>query len=631
MRRLDSTFVLLTCAALLACSGQGADDAADANATDRPPVEGDTVEEEAPKVGFEILNIVSPDEIKVWINTEMTEADFDAIELPMDWFKNQPREGDPDDAYFARSPDATEDGVFTDQEHFGHTWRYNAKVIEMGIPMDDEGLLSATRVVKFHMVTFYAGRTLKVLVSPGGAHYVRISRDANRLTDHPTLPAGWTLVDYETPDELTFDLPNPTINIRADNEDSFQGPVPDLPIGAATEPQPLELTPDLCDDPGNMALLMDAFGGDEEPDNPTYGEINTDLMMELIMAPTEGPFYMVNLIKFNEKAIYPDGRESDLTGREANALYQPMEFLSAIGARVVYVGPVVGATAAGKDAWDEVAIVEYPCPLALLAMSAHPGFQARSIHKEAGLAASIVMVTHLQDKGDHEVPEPLFPASDGDPAFSWVRVLDARDEARYPEGSEEPEKSGQEALEAYAAGVSEAEIAHGIAPTARLHIQGVFIGDGRDFDAIWIDQVPSQATLDALAADPAVVAARVHYEAAVQDAYGLKVDALLSDFSGGTGGTEGPAPPVTADGTGTPCQTDEDCPGDGVDVCLSDGDSMGICTRQGCVAGDCEAPYVCCGDCSEMVAPMLPFEGSACVPEMAVPQFTAAPLSCTCE
>ena len=45
---------------------------------------------------------------------------------------------------------------------------------------------------------------------------------------------------------------------------------------------------------------------------------------------------MVNLIKYREWAVYADGRETDLTGREANALYNPVEFLSAIGARVVF-------------------------------------------------------------------------------------------------------------------------------------------------------------------------------------------------------------------------------------------------------------------------------------------------------
>ena len=41
-----------------------------------------------------------------------------------------------------------------------------------------------------------------------------------------------------------------------------------------------------------------------------------------------GPIYMVNLLKFKAKAEYTDGRETDLTGREA---YQIIETVSAAG------------------------------------------------------------------------------------------------------------------------------------------------------------------------------------------------------------------------------------------------------------------------------------------------------------
>ncbi len=34
-----------------------------------------------------------------------------------------------------------------------------------------------------------------------------------------------------------------------------------------------------------------------------------------------GPIYMVNLLKYKEKAEYADGRETDLSGREAYAIY----------------------------------------------------------------------------------------------------------------------------------------------------------------------------------------------------------------------------------------------------------------------------------------------------------------------
>ena len=186
---------------------------------------GDDSDAEAPRIGFEILQIVSMSEIVVWFSTEISEEQFDEIDLTMGWIKNQPREGEPDASQFFRSPDASEDGVFTEQQHFGHAWLHNATVIEANTPVDDEGLLRLSRVAKFHEVTFNAGRSVWILVSPGSVPYVRISRDANRTSDTPTIPDGWSLEEYVLPEPLTVVLPNPTDNIRCDNEDSFQGPI----------------------------------------------------------------------------------------------------------------------------------------------------------------------------------------------------------------------------------------------------------------------------------------------------------------------------------------------------------------------------------------------------------------------
>jgi hypothetical protein len=83
-------------------------------------------------------------------------------------------------------------------------------------------------VSKSHSVTFDAESTLSVLFSPEGDPYVLISRDAQRTSEVPTIPAGWELVEYTTPVDLVVRLPSETLVIRADNEDSFQGPVPEL-------------------------------------------------------------------------------------------------------------------------------------------------------------------------------------------------------------------------------------------------------------------------------------------------------------------------------------------------------------------------------------------------------------------
>lgn len=606
--------LLLATLTVVACKDAG-------ESTSEPP-------EEQERRGYEILQVVSPDEIIVWINIGLTPAEFEAIELSSGWFKNQPRESDPDGGWFHRSPNASADGELHEEEHFGHVWRHNATIIEANTPLDPEGLLRANRIVKHHTVTFDAGRTLYVLVSPDNVPYVRITRDANRTSDDPTLPSGWRIVEHVIDEALELELPNPTVNIRCDNEDSFQGPIAEFE-GLFGEAPPLVLTPDLCDDPANLAALLQGFG-DDEGDGPSFGQVNEELIRELLMAPTEGPFYMVNLIRFRERAEYPDGRETDLTGREANDLYDAIPWITAIGARPVFVGDVSATTYGEQGEWDQVAIVEYPCPLALLAMSAHPGFRATEIHKEAGLEASIVMVTHRQPLGDVELAEPPFPGTSADPSFDIVQVFRHREQAEYPEGVD-GDGTGEEAMGRYAADIADAQAALGIAPVARLKVQGAFIGDGREWDEVWIDRFPSGAAYDALTADPAVEEASLHFDAALAEGWGLKVAPLVSDVPGASGQDGNTPPPVTADGTGTLCRQDADCPGDGVDLCLSDG-GAGFCTREGCATGECQDPYLCCHSCSDMAAPLLPFEGSACFPgDESITTVLTGQAGCTCD
>ena len=44
-------------------------------------------------------------------------------------------------------------------------------------------------------------------------------------------------------------------------------------------------------------------------------------MEETAQDGPEGPVFMINLLKFKDKAEYEDGRETNLTGREAYNLY----------------------------------------------------------------------------------------------------------------------------------------------------------------------------------------------------------------------------------------------------------------------------------------------------------------------
>ena len=48
---------------------------------------------------------------------------------------------------------------------------------------------------------------------------------------------------------------------------------------------------------------------------------NEEQIKEFSEQGEDKPIYMVNLLKFKEKANYPDKRETDLTGEEAYAIY----------------------------------------------------------------------------------------------------------------------------------------------------------------------------------------------------------------------------------------------------------------------------------------------------------------------
>ena len=105
-----------------------------------------------------------------------------------------------------------------------------------------------------------------------------------------------------------------------------------------------------------------------------------------------GPMVMVNLLKFKEKATYPDGRDPDLSGRDAYNRYGEavVACLAAVGGHVVYSGPVTGLMLGEVDElWDAVALAWYPGPQAMLQMVASPDYQAIEVHRHAGLAGQL--------------------------------------------------------------------------------------------------------------------------------------------------------------------------------------------------------------------------------------------------
>jgi uncharacterized protein (DUF1330 family) len=106
----------------------------------------------------------------------------------------------------------------------------------------------------------------------------------------------------------------------------------------------------------------------------------------------DGPFVMVNLLKFKPKAEYPDGSDSALSGAEAYARYGEVvrRLVEGAGGRVRYSGGVTGLLLGEvEELWDAVALAEYPSLAAFRAMATSPEMHAVEHHRKAGLAGQL--------------------------------------------------------------------------------------------------------------------------------------------------------------------------------------------------------------------------------------------------
>lgn len=125
--------------------------------------------------------------------------------------------------------------------------------------------------------------------------------------------------------------------------------------------------------------------------------------MRRMMEPgPSGPIFMLNLLKFKDKAAYEDGRACDLSGREAYMIYgrAVAELLPKFGGRAIFVADV-SAILLGQveELWDEVAIAMYPSRGDLLRMSISDEWREIAVHRAAGLAGQLNIETVLPEGG----------------------------------------------------------------------------------------------------------------------------------------------------------------------------------------------------------------------------------------
>ncbi len=117
---------------------------------------------------------------------------------------------------------------------------------------------------------------------------------------------------------------------------------------------------------------------------------------EFIEKKPEGSLYMLNLLKFRDRAIYEDGRETDLTGEEAYMIYGAAvsQLLKKYGGAASFSASVerlmLGEV---EDLWDKIAIAMYPSRVAMLEMMQDPEMQEIGVHRAAGLAGQLNIET----------------------------------------------------------------------------------------------------------------------------------------------------------------------------------------------------------------------------------------------
>lgn len=120
---------------------------------------------------------------------------------------------------------------------------------------------------------------------------------------------------------------------------------------------------------------------------------NLPVMPEIAV---DEPIFLVNLLKFNDYAQYPDKRDAELSGKDAYARYLAViyELLPQYGGEIVFCGDVTGMWLGQVDElWDEVLVVKYPSRTQMIAMGSCDRWQEGSIHRSAGLKGQLNIET----------------------------------------------------------------------------------------------------------------------------------------------------------------------------------------------------------------------------------------------
>ena len=123
---------------------------------------------------------------------------------------------------------------------------------------------------------------------------------------------------------------------------------------------------------------------------------NDEQMKGFMEGDIDTPIYMVNLLKFRDKAEYEDGRETNLTGEEAYLIYgqEVQEHLKKVGAEPIFSGRVARLMLGEVgELWDVIAIAKYPSRKAMMEMIMDADYRESEKHRAAGLKGQLNIET----------------------------------------------------------------------------------------------------------------------------------------------------------------------------------------------------------------------------------------------
>jgi len=292
------------------------------------------------------------------------------------------------------------------------------------------------------------------------------------------------------------------------------------------------------------------------------------------------PLYLVALFRWREDlAVYEDGRQTSLTGFEADRIYTQAMFadiVPSVGGEVKFISNVERVITANNNDKDEnedfhrtldaLVVIEFPSGVAFGRMLTNERFQDLTPHKKAGLeyhaifacelvegfsrssteaTASPTMSVFRNNTDDEtttseEVTTNMTTSNSTATPVSVVDLVDYRRYATYEENNIDADtdvlmRSGKDAAQTYYDSFNRVQEKHGMRTAGIFKIKHSLIEGSDGWDEVRIQTFPSHAALEATLTDPDTMMDKDfhHWRAGVKRATTFQVSPVFVNSLGG--------------------------------------------------------------------------------------------------